>query len=145
MYECHKGNCCVFLQNYVLRLHLNCKAVAFTPCISFQKCILMLYTESFLWIIIPLLHCSIFPEEIESLQLFDDKVSAGHQLLDLFWVCQVFILQERCLETSSEIGCPLRVLTAEIQHLVEDETHIKAICFTLVCPCVLLTSSLTVL
>lgn len=97
----------------------------------------MLYIESFLWIIIPLLHGSIFPEEIESLQLLDDEVSAGHQLLDLFWVCHVLILHERRLETPSEIGCALRVLTAEIQHLVEDETHIKAILFLHQCACVI--------
>lgn len=50
--------------------------------------------DLFFRFIIPLLHGSIFPEEIESLQLLDDKVSPGHQLLDLLGVCHVFILHE---------------------------------------------------
>lgn len=73
--------------------------------------------SSFIWLVVSLLHGSIFLEKIQSLYFLDDKFSSGHQLLNLFRVCHVFILHESRLQALSEIGWTLGILTAEIQEL----------------------------
>lgn len=76
---------------------------------------------SLFWFIVPLLHGSIFPEEIESLQFLDDKVPPGHQLFDLLGVRHIFILHESWLQALSEICRSLGVFTAKIQQLWKDK------------------------
>lgn len=93
----------------------NMKWILANGCIQWAHWVLLVW--SFLWFIVPLLHGSIFPEEIESLELLNDKVAAGHQLSDLLGVRHVFILHEGGLQALSEVSGALWVLTAEIQQL----------------------------
>lgn len=90
---------------------LNCVGTVITC----WQCVCL--SLSFIWLVVSLLHGSIFPEKIESLYLLNDKFSSGHQFFDLFRVCHIFILHESWLQAVSEIRWALRILTTKIQQL----------------------------
>lgn len=71
-----------------------------------------------LFLVVSLLHGSIFPQVVESLQLMDDKVSFGHQSLDFLRIRLVFVLHEGRLEALSEISGAFGVFSAQIEELL---------------------------
>lgn len=69
------------------------------------------------FLVVALLHGSVFPQGVERLQLFDHIFPASDQLLDFVGVLHTFVFSECCSQAVPEVGGTFRVLSSEVEEL----------------------------
>lgn len=69
------------------------------------------------FLVVALLHGSVFPQGVERLQLFDHIRSASDQLLDFLGVLHTFVFPERRSQAVPEVAGAFRILSSEVEEL----------------------------